>query len=132
MEVKGATSTHRLVDGVKHMSTCSSLVLQDPPLGLRRGQHRHQQGQVAMAMQWFYFSVRTPIQGQQIRWTKSALDAAGRYRPRQEIPPPVLGRWPGHGHQQVLKKLPELTKFMEWYFQPEQQKRYAAVCRDRL
>ncbi len=30
------------------------------------------------------------------------------------------------------KKLPELVKFMEWYFQPEQQERYAAVCQTGL
>ena len=30
------------------------------------------------------------------------------------------------------KNIPELMKFMEWYFQPEQQKRYAAVCQTGL
>ena len=36
------------------------------------------------------------------------------------------------GINKYSKKLPELTKFMEWYFQPEQQKRYAAVCQTGL
>ncbi len=38
----------------------------------------------------------------------------------------------GMGINKYSKKLPELTKFMEWYFQPEQQKRYAAVCQTGL
>ena len=36
------------------------------------------------------------------------------------------------GINKYSKKLPELTKFMEWYFQPDQQKRYAAVCQTGL
>ena len=38
----------------------------------------------------------------------------------------------GIGINKYSKKLPELVKFMEWYFQPEQQKRYAAVCQTGL
>ena len=30
------------------------------------------------------------------------------------------------------KKIPTVIKFMEWYFQPEQQKRYAKVCQTGL
>ena len=39
----------------------------------------------------------------------------------------------GMGINTYSKKIePELAKFMEWYFQPEQQKRYAAVCQTGL
>ncbi len=36
------------------------------------------------------------------------------------------------GINKYSEKLPELINFMEWYFQPEQQKRYAAVCQTGL
>ena len=36
------------------------------------------------------------------------------------------------GINKYSEKLPELVKFMEWYFQPEQQERYAAVCQTGL
>ena len=36
------------------------------------------------------------------------------------------------GLNKYSKKLPEMVKFMEWYFQPEQQTRYAAVCQTGL
>ncbi|MBB5751433.1 ABC transporter substrate-binding protein [Prosthecomicrobium pneumaticum] len=92
-----------------------------------------QQGQLAMAMQWFYFngSNADPKVNKFAGVTgfgilPGAVGRDGKFR-RQFS---VGGQ--GMGINKYSKKLPELVKFMEWYFQPEQQKRYAAVCQTGL
>lgn len=92
-----------------------------------------QQGQLAMAMQWFYFngSNADPKVNKFADVTgfgilPGAMGRDGKFR-RQFS---VGGQ--GMGINKYSKKLPELVKFMEWYFQPEQQKRYAAVCQTGL
>lgn len=92
-----------------------------------------QQGQLAMAMQWFYFngSNADPKVNKFAATTgfgilPGAVGRDGKFR-RQFS---VGGQ--GMGINKYSKKLPELVKFMEWYFQPEQQTRYAAVCQTGL
>ena len=38
----------------------------------------------------------------------------------------------GIGMNVYSKKIPETIKFLEWFYQPEQQKRWAAVCQTGL
>jgi multiple sugar transport system substrate-binding protein len=92
-----------------------------------------QQGQLAMAMQWFYFNgsnadpaVNKFADSTEFGILPGAIGSDGKFR-RQFS---VGGQ--GMGINKYSKKLPELVKFMEWYFQPEQQKRYAAVCQTGL
>ena len=86
-----------------------------------------------MAMQWFYFNgsnadpkVSKFADKVAFGVLPGAVGRDGKFR-RQFS---VGGQ--GMGINKYSKKLPELTKFMEWYFQPEQQKRYAAVCQTGL
>ena len=92
-----------------------------------------QQGQLAMAMQWFYFngSNADPKVSKVAEQTgfgilPGAIGQDGKFR-RQFS---VGGQ--GMGINKYSKKQKELQKFMEWYFQPEQQARYAAVCQTGL
>ncbi|MEZ5592277.1 MAG: extracellular solute-binding protein [Gammaproteobacteria bacterium] len=92
-----------------------------------------QQGQLAMAMQWYYFngSNADPNVNKFAEVTgfgnlPGAIGRDGKFR-RQFS---VGGQ--GMGINKYSKKLPTLTKFMEWYFQPEQQMRYAQVCQTGL
>jgi multiple sugar transport system substrate-binding protein len=92
-----------------------------------------QQGQLAMAMQWFYFngsnadpSVNKFADSTSFGILPGAVGRDGLFR-RQFS---VGGQ--GMGINTYSKNLPELTQFMEWYFQPEQQERYAAVCQTGL
>lgn len=92
-----------------------------------------QQGQLAMAMQWFYFNgsnadpeVNRFADSTSFGILPGAIGSDGKFR-RQFS---VGGQ--GMGINKYSKKLPELVKFMEWYFQPEQQERYAAVCQTGL
>lgn len=92
-----------------------------------------QQGQLAMAMQWFYFNgsnadpeVNPHAADTGFAILPGAIGRDGLFR-RQFS---VGGQ--GMGLNKYSKKLPELVEFMEWYFQPEQQKRYAAICQTGL
>ena len=92
-----------------------------------------QQGKLAMAMQWYYFhgSNADPKVNPHADQTgfanlPGAVGQDGKFR-RQFS---VGGQ--GMGINTYSKKIDALTKFMEWYFQPEQQKRYAAVCQTGL
>ncbi len=92
-----------------------------------------QQGQLAMAMQWFYFNgsnadpaVNKFADDTAFGILPGAVGSDGKFR-RQFS---VGGQ--GMGINKYSEKLPELVKFMEWYFQPEQQERYAAVCQTGL
>jgi multiple sugar transport system substrate-binding protein len=92
-----------------------------------------QQGQLAMAMQWFYFNgsnsdpaVNRFAEDTAFGILPGAIGQDGLFR-RQFS---VGGQ--GMGINKYSKKLPELVKFMEWYFQPAQQERYAAVCQTGL
>ncbi|MCR9135186.1 MAG: extracellular solute-binding protein [Alphaproteobacteria bacterium] len=92
-----------------------------------------QQGKLAMAMQWYYFngsnsdpSVNKFADKTGFGNLPGAIGRDGKFR-RQFS---VGGQ--GMGINTYSKKIDELTKFMEWYFQPAQQKRYAAVCQTGL
>ena len=92
-----------------------------------------QQGKLAMAMQWYYFngSNSDPKVNKFAKVTgfgnlPGAIGRDGKFR-RQFS---VGGQ--GMGINTYSKKLEELREFMEWYFKPEQQKRYAAVCQTGL
>ena len=92
-----------------------------------------QQGQLAMAMQWFYFNgsnadpaVNSYAASTGFAILPGAVGRDGLFR-RQFS---VGGQ--GMGINRYSENLPELVAFMEWYFQPEQQARYAAVCQTGL
>lgn len=92
-----------------------------------------QQGKLAMAMQWYYFhgSNSDPATNPYAESTGFAnlparSAATGLFR-RQFS---VGGQ--GMGINAYSSKIDTVTKFMEWYFQPEQQARYAAVCQTGL
>jgi multiple sugar transport system substrate-binding protein len=92
-----------------------------------------QQGQLAMAMQWYYFnssnadskvSKYADVTG--FGNLPGAIGRDGKFR-RQFS---VGGQ--GMGINKYSKKIGTLVKFMEWYFQPKQQMRYAKVCQTGL
>lgn len=92
-----------------------------------------QQGKLAMAMQWYYFHgsnadpASNPLAGDTgFANLPGAIGRDGMFR-RQFS---VGGQ--GMGINTYSGKIETLTAFMEWYFQPEQQKRYAAVCQTGL
>jgi multiple sugar transport system substrate-binding protein len=92
-----------------------------------------QQGQLAMAMQWYYFngSNSDPEVNKFAETTgfgnlPGAIGRDGKFR-RQFS---VGGQ--GMGLNKYSQKLDTLIAFMEWYFQPEQQMRYARVCQTGL
>ena len=92
-----------------------------------------QQGQLAMAMQWFYFNgsnadpaVNPYAESTGFAILPGAVGRDGLFR-RQFS---VGGQ--GMGINRYSENLPALVAFMEWYFQPEQQARYAAVCQTGL
>lgn len=93
----------------------------------------YQQGSLAMAMQWYYFhgSNADPAVNPYAEVTgfgnlPGAIGRDGKFR-RQFS---VGGQ--GMGLNVYSGKLDEMVAFMEWYFQPEQQRRYAAVCQTGL
>jgi len=92
-----------------------------------------QQGKLAMAMQWYYFhgsnsdTASNPLADSTgFANLPGAVGRDGLFR-RQFS---VGGQ--GMGINTYSGKIEPLTSFMEWYFQPEQQKRYAAVCQTGL
>ena len=92
-----------------------------------------QQGQLAMAMQWYYFnsSNADPKVNKYAEVTgfgnlPGAIGRDGKFR--REFS--VGGQ--GMGINKYSKKIDTLIKFMEWYFQPEQQMRYAKICQTGL
>ncbi|MGI9450299.1 MAG: extracellular solute-binding protein, partial [Geminicoccaceae bacterium] len=93
----------------------------------------YQQGTLAMAMQWYYFngSNSDPAVNEYAEATgfgnlPGAIGRDGKFR-RQFS---VGGQ--GMGINTYSGKIETLVDFMEWYFQPEQQMRYAAVCQTGL
>ncbi len=92
-----------------------------------------QQGQLAMAMQWFYFNgsnADPKVTSSPTRPPSPCFRAPSAATEKFRRQFSVGGQ--GMGINKYSKKLPELTKFMEWYFLPDQQKRYAAVCQTGL
>lgn len=93
----------------------------------------YQQGKLAMAMQWYYFhgsnadpSVNPHADATGFANLPGAVGRDGKFR-RQFS---VGGQ--GMGINAYSGRIDPLIKFMEWYFQPEQQARYAAVCQTGL
>jgi multiple sugar transport system substrate-binding protein len=133
-EVKGYLDSPASIDGVQAYVNMFKF---GPPgsgnWGFDEVNAAFQQGKLAMAMQWFYFngSNSDPKVNKFADKTGFAVlpGAIGRDKKfRREFS--VGGQ--GMGINKYSKKLPELVKFMEWYFQPEQQKRYAKVCQTGL
>jgi multiple sugar transport system substrate-binding protein len=133
-EVKGYLNSPASIDGVQAYVDMFKF---GPPgsgnWGWDEVNAAFQQGKLAMAMQWYYFngSNADPKVNKFAEVTgfgnlPGAVGRDGKFR-RQFS---VGGQ--GMGINGYSKKVPELTKFMEWYFQPEQQKRYAAVCQTGL
>ena len=92
-----------------------------------------QQGKLAMAMQWYYFhgsnsdpSVNPQAENTGFTNLPGAIGRDGLFR-RQFS---VGGQ--GMGINAYSGKIDSLVTFMEWYFQPEQQRRYAEVCQTGL
>ncbi|MBJ2152229.1 ABC transporter substrate-binding protein [Paracoccus sp. IB05] len=134
MEVEGYLNSPASIDGVQ---AYVDMFKYGPPgsgnWGFDEVNASFQQGQLAMAMQWFYFNgsnadpkVSTVAEQTGFGILPGAVGRDGLFR-RQFS---VGGQ--GMGINKYSKKLPELVKFMEWYFQPEQQTRYAAVCQTGL
>ncbi len=133
-EVKGYLDSPASVDGVQAFV---DMFKYGPPgsgnWGFDEVNAAFQQGQLAMAMQWFYFNgsnadpkVSKFADKTGFAILPGAVGRDGKFR-RQFS---VGGQ--GMGINKYSKKLPELVKFMEWYFQPEQQMRYAKVCQTGL
>ncbi|GKX36201.1 MAG: ABC transporter substrate-binding protein [Rhizobiaceae bacterium MnEN-MB40S] len=133
-EVQGYLNSPASIDGVQ---AYVDMFQYGPPgsgnWGFDEVNAAFQQGQLAMAMQWFYFngSNADPEVNKFAKDTgfgilPGAVGRDGKFR-RQFS---VGGQ--GMGINKYSEKLPELVKFMEWYFQPEQQERYAAVCQTGL
>ncbi|MEO4043370.1 extracellular solute-binding protein [Hoeflea sp. CAU 1731] len=133
-EVEGYLNSPASIDGVQ---AYVDMFQYGPPgsgnWGFDEVNAAFQQGQLAMAMQWFYFngSNADPEVNKFAKDTgfgilPGAVGRDGKFR-RQFS---VGGQ--GMGINKYSEKLPELVKFMEWYFQPEQQERYAAVCQTGL
>ena len=92
-----------------------------------------QQGHLAMAMQWYYFNgsnsdpkVNPYAAKTGFGVTPGAIGLDKKFR-REMM---VGGQ--GIGINVYSKKIPEVIKFLEWFYQPEQQKRWAAVCQTGL
>jgi len=92
-----------------------------------------QQGKLAMAMQWYYFhgsnsdpKVNPHAENTGFANLPGAIGRDGLFR-RQFS---VGGQ--GMGINTYSGKIDSLVTFMEWYFQPEQQRRYAQVCQTGL
>ena len=133
-EVKGYLDSPASVDGVQAYVDMFKF---GPPgsgnWGWDEVNAAFQQGSLAMAMQWYYFngsnadpSVNPFADRTGFGNLPGAVGRDGKFR-RQFS---VGGQ--GMGINIYSKKIPELTAFMEWYFQAEQQKRYAAVCQTGL
>lgn len=92
-----------------------------------------QQGRLAMAMQWFYFNgsnadpdVNPYAESTGFGVLPGAIGRDGLFR-RQFS---VGGQ--GVGINAYSQQQDAIQEFLEWYFQPEQQQRYAAVCQTGL
>jgi multiple sugar transport system substrate-binding protein len=133
-EVKGYLNSPASVDGVQ---AYVDMFKYGPPgsgnWGWDEVNAAFQQGKLAMAMQWYYFNGSNADEKVN-KFAKStgfgnlpgAVGRDGKFR-RQFS---VGGQ--GMGINAYSKKIDTLVKFMEWYFLPEQQKRYAAVCQTGL
>ncbi|MEM8855946.1 MAG: extracellular solute-binding protein [Pseudomonadota bacterium] len=133
-EVKGYLNSPASVDGVQAYVDMFQF---GPPGSQNWGWDEvnaaFQQGKLAMAMQWYYFhgsnsdpNVNPHAENTGFANLPGAVGRDGLFR--REFS--VGGQ--GMGINAYSGKIDTLTKFMEWYFQPEQQKRYAAVCQTGL
>jgi multiple sugar transport system substrate-binding protein len=133
-EVKGYVNSPASVDGVQEFV---DMFKYGPP-----GSHSwnwdevnsaFQEGHLAMAMQWYYFAssnsdpkVNPLAANTGFGVTPGAVGRDGKFR--REV---MIGGQ-GIGINVYSKKIPTVVKFLEWYYQPEQQKRWAAVCQTGL
>jgi multiple sugar transport system substrate-binding protein len=133
-EVKGFLNSPASVEGVQYYV---DMFKYGPPGGQNWGWDEvnaaFQQGKLAMAMQWYYFNgsnsdPKTNKFADQTGFGNlpGAIGRDGKFRRQYS----VGGQ--GMGINTYSQNIPQLVKFMEWYFQAEQQKRYAAVCQTGL
>jgi multiple sugar transport system substrate-binding protein len=133
-EVKGFLNSPASVDGVQ---AYVDMFKYGPPGSQNWGwdevNSAFQQGKLAMAMQWYYFNgsnsdpkVNRFADRTAFGVLPGAIGRDNKFR-RQTM---VGGQ--GMGINTYSKNIPTIVKFMEWYFQPEQQKRYAKVCQTGL
>lgn len=133
-EVKGYLNSPASVDGVQ---AYVDMFQYGPPGSQNWGwddvNTAFQQGKLAMAMQWYYFnglnanpSVNPNADNTGFGNLPGAIGRDGKFR-RQFS---VGGQ--GMGVNAYSGRIETLIKFMEWYFQPEQQHRYSAVCQTVL
>jgi multiple sugar transport system substrate-binding protein len=92
-----------------------------------------QQGHLAMAMQWYYFDgsnsdpkVNPYAEKTGYGVTPGQVGLDGKFRREMMI------GGQGIGLNVYSKKIPQTIKFLEWFYHPEQQKRWAAVCQTGL
>ena len=134
MEVKGYLDSPASIDGIQFYVDMFKF---GPPgsgnWGFDEVNAAFQQGKLAMAMQWFYFngSNADPAVSKFANVTgfgilPGAVGRDGKFRRQFSI------GGQGMGINKYSKKQDELVKFLEWYFQPEQQIRFAAVCQTGL
>ena len=134
-EVKGYLNSPASIDGVK---AYVDMFKYGPPgsgnWGWDEVNTAFQQGQLAMAMQWYLLQrLELRSEGEQVRRHRRASATC-------RAPSAATGSSAASSASaarawastNIPRRSPELTKFMEWYFQPEQQKRYAAVCQTGL
>ncbi len=133
-EIKGYVNSPASVDGVQ---AYVDMFKYGPPgsqsWGWDEVNSAFQQGHLAMAMQWYYFNSSNadpkvnPLAGKTgFGVTPGAIGRDHKFR-RQ-----VMIGGQGIGINTYSKKIPTVIKFLEWYYQPEQQKRWAAVCQTGL
>ncbi|MCC6304789.1 MAG: extracellular solute-binding protein [Rhodobacteraceae bacterium] len=133
-EVKGYLDSPASIDGVKAYVDMFKF---GPPgsgnWGWDEVNAAFQQGSLAMAMQWYYFngSNADPAVNPKAEVTgfgnlPGAVGRDGKFRRQFSVGGQGMGV---NGYSQ---KIDALIKFMEWYFQPAQQARYAAVCQTGL
>ena len=133
-EVKGYLNSQASIDGVQ---AWVDMFKYGPP-GSRgwnwdEVSSAFQQGHLAMAMQWYYFNASNadPKVNPLAKVTgfgvsPGAIGRDGKFR-REMM---VGGQ--GIGFNVYSKKIPTVIKFMEWFYQPPQQMRWAAICQTGL
>ena len=91
-----------------------------------------QQGHLAMAMQWYYFDGSNSDPKVNPYAEKTGYGVTPARSASTKIPQRDDDRRTGDRSQRLLEEDPQTIKFLEWFFHPEQQKRWAAVCQTGL
>jgi multiple sugar transport system substrate-binding protein len=133
-EVQGYINSPASVDGIQ---SYIEMFRYGPPgsrsWGWEEVSEAFQKGQLAMAMQWYFFfhSSADPQANPFATRTgfanlPGAIGRDGKFRRQVSL------GGQGMGINKHSKKQELVVKFMEWYFLPEQQRQYAKVCQTGL